>query len=171
MLKPYAINPNKNANAKYCSSANCSFRHIATINEPSPEKTPFKKTIWYVFLFDKFFVQLFSNPQHKVANSTSIAPHEKLKAVISSKERKKLDTVINKIANHIFFETASLNTNNAIKEVQTISKLLSSEALDDALSSNPNISKMGAIISNAIIPNTLGKSFFAIFSLTPFVFF
>ena len=40
----------------------------------------------------------------------------------------------------------------------------SKEALEDALSSIPNISNIGAAISNTIIPNTLGVSFLVIFS-------
>ena len=45
MLKPYATNPNSNAKAKYFMPANFSFKHIATIKEPNPEKMPFKNTI------------------------------------------------------------------------------------------------------------------------------
>ena len=109
-------------------------------------------------------MQLFSIPQQRVAKSTNIAPHENLNADISSKERKKLDIVMSEIASHILFETASLKTNKAIRDVQTISKLLSNDALEDALSSNQNISSMGAAMSNTIIPKTFGRSFFVIFS-------
>ena len=115
-------------------------------------------------MLERFLVQLFSSPQQSVARSTSIAPHENLKAYISSKERKKLDVVMSEIASHILFETASLKINKAIRDVQTISKLLSKDALEDALSSSPNIRNMGAAISNAIIPRTLGRSFFVIFA-------
>ena len=69
-------------------------------------------------------------------------------------------------ASHILLDTASLNTNNAIRDVQTISKLFSKDALEDALSSNPNISNMGAAISNTIIPKIFGKSFLVIISYT-----
>ena len=108
-------------------------------------------------------VQLFSKPQHNVANNTSIAPHENLKANISLKERTKLDVVISEIASHILLEIVSLNSIKAIIDVHTISKLFNKDALNDALSSNQNISNMGATISNTIIPKTLGKSFFDIF--------
>ena len=72
-----------------------SFNNSATIKDPSPEKNPLKITTEYVFLLDKFLVQLFSNPQHKVANSTNIEPKENLKDDISSKDKTKLDNVIN----------------------------------------------------------------------------
>ena len=55
--------------------------------------------------------------------------------------------------------------------MQTISKLLSSDALDDALSSRPNIKNTGASRSNPIIPMMYGRSAPVIFSLVLFVFF
>ena len=74
-----------------------------------------------------------------------------MKDEISSKDRQKLYRVIKDIASHILFETASLRTSRAISEVQTISKLFKSDALEEALLVNPSINKIGAIISRIII--------------------
>ena len=56
------------------------------------------------FFAAKIRVQLFSKPQHTVANITNIAPQEKANEVISSNGKTKLDNVINNIASHIFLK-------------------------------------------------------------------
>ena len=99
-----------------------------------------------------------------MASKTNKDPQESLKELISSKDNKKLDIVINDIAIHIFFEIISLKITNAIIEVQTISKLFNNDALDDELSNEPNINNIGTIISRTIIPITKGISFLFIFS-------
>ena len=79
-------------------------------------------------------------------------PTENLNPSSFSKERMKLDVVINKIANHKRRETFSLKMKRAISVVATISKFPSRDALPDVPYFTPNMSKMGAMISSRIIP-------------------
>ena len=83
--------------------------------------------------------QLFREP---MLNSKEPAP---------SKERITLATVTNPMAIHNLLDITSLKTNNATREVATISKLLIKEtfaALEDLM---PNIRRMGAIMSRTTI--------------------
>ncbi len=78
-------------------------------------------------------VQLFSKPQKTAASNTSNEPQEKLKLEISSKESKMLDRVTRTIACQSRAEIDSLKMHRAIKEVATISKLFSNDALAAAV--------------------------------------
>ena len=78
-------------------------------------------------------MQLFSIPQQMVASNTSNEPQEKVSVEKSSTERMELANVTRKIASQSRLETASRKSRSAMREVATISKLLSSEALEEVV--------------------------------------
>lgn len=124
----------------------------AIARDPRPEPNPLSTTISSGSLCDIMRVQLFSNPQHTQAASTSSDPEEKLRLDASSKERIRLESVMRPMASHRRRLMASPNTRSAISEVATISKLLSSEALAEVVDARPAMRQMGAAMSSAIIP-------------------
>ena len=64
------------------------------------------------------------------------------------------------IANVSFLESVSLKIRNAMHEVATISKLLSRDAFAEFVEPSPSINRIGAAISNRIIPIVYGNSAF-----------
>ena len=135
---------------------------MAIRNAPEPEPIPFIITICNGFLRDSLLVQLFSTPQKTQASKTKTAPSEKVRLLKSSTDRIMLETVINAIASHILFPTASLKAKRAMIAVATISKLLRSEAVAEVVIVKPSISKIGAAISKMTIATVYGNSFFVI---------
>ncbi len=135
-------------------------------NDPPPEKIPLRHTIWYVLLSDIFLVQLFSNSQQLVARITNREPSENWKLPCPSKVSKILERVINPIAIHNLLVTVSLNSNNAINVVATISKFPNKDAFAAVPILIPIIKKIGAAISNTIIPRTYSQSSHPILSST-----
>ena len=133
---------------------------IAIINAPVPEPKPLTTTICNGSLIDNIRVQLFSNPQHMQAASTNNEPNENDKLLMSSKDNIMLAKVMSATTIHIRLPTASLNTKNAIKEVATISKLFSREALAGVVIDSPNINAIGAAMSKTIMLMTYGISRF-----------
>ena len=123
----------------------------ATIKLPSPEKVPLITTISIELLLLIILVQLFSIPQHRHAPKINKEPMLNSNESAPSKDRITLATVTKAMAIHSLLEITSLKTNNAIREVATISKLLIKEtfaALEDLI---PNIRRMGAIMSRTTI--------------------
>lgn len=76
---------------------------------------------------------MFSSHQKNVARDVKFVLCNNLKFLMSSTDR--------------ILDMIPLKISNAIKNVQTILKLFNYEALETALSNNPNINKIGAIIS------------------------
>ena len=132
----------------------------ATIKLPSPEKQPFIITISSELLLLIILVQLFSKPQQMQAPNTNKDPSLNTNALLPSKLSMALATVTKPIAAHSFLEMTSLKITNAIKEVATISKLLSNETFAAFVLLIPNIKRIGAIISSTTIPIVYGNSFF-----------
>ena len=103
-------------------------------------------------------VQLFSKPQHTQAPSTSRAPRLKTRPLPSHPSRA-LAAVTSAMAAHSRRERASLKTARAIREVATISKLLSRDTVEELVRATPIISRIGAAMSNTTMARIQGSSF------------
>ena len=160
MLSPYATKPSSIESNITTALGKASRTISAMMNDPSPEKIPFRMTISYVFLLESILVQLFSKPQQTHAPKTKSEPVENLKLDISSNDKSMLAMVMSPIANHTLFEISSLNMNKAMSDVAAISKLLSRDTLAAVAVLRPIIRNIGAAISSAIIPTVYGSSFF-----------
>ena len=103
-------------------------------------------------------VQLFSSPQQQEAARTRREPVLNWKLPLPSKLNVILAMVTSIIANVSFLESVSLKIRNARHEVATISKLLSRDAFAEFVEPSPSINRIGAAISNRIIPIVYGNS-------------
>ena len=160
MLNPYATNPKRSMANIHFRSGMLSLRSRATRKLPKPEKHPFITTISVELLLLIIFVQLFSNPQQMHAPSTKSEPSLNAKAPTPSKLRIVLAIVTMAMAIQSLEEIISLKITRAIMEVATISKLFNKDTLAELVLAMPNISKMGAIMSNTTIAMVYGNSFF-----------
>ncbi len=118
---------------------------------PEPENMPLKNTIAYVSFSASFFVQLFSNSHDMVASSMRMRPGENFHPSLVESERIIAKRVMRRIESHPDLESFSLKIITAIKDVATISKLLTNEdrEADEVLS--PFIRSIGEAIQRIII--------------------
>ncbi len=94
---------------------------------------------------------LFSNPQHRLAPSTSSAPVEKERAERSLRLSSTLAAVMSAMASHMRLPIASRKSTRAKKAVAAISKLPRREAVAALARLSPSMSRIGAAISSSTI--------------------
>lgn len=97
-------------------------------------------------------VQLFSMPQHRHAQSTSIEPAESDSPASGSTASSAHEAVIAAMPAQSLGDILSPKSARAKSAVATISKLLSSDTLSGAVVARPAINSSGAHTSRATMP-------------------
>ena len=97
-------------------------------------------------------------PQQEAASSTSTEPKENSRLDASVTVSMTLERTISAIAPQRRLLILSLKISMAIKEVATISKLLSRDAFSAVVRARPSIKKIGAKTSSTIMPSVYGRS-------------
>ena len=104
--------------------------------------------------------------KYKLGSVTNIERHQKYRERLRNRKHPEREK-----ENHTWQrgeQTMTRTIKKAIKEVATISKLLSRDAFAELVCCKPSMSKIGAAISNTIIPIVYGRLSFVSGSLFSF---